>query len=145
MNLTTQKYKYDCWVAAIYNMLQQSNINIDYFDLKNNLVTTTLWWTFPKNIEKFLKKYKDINFKISVILVSSNSFYNNEEDYGHYINIIWFKNNKYTIFYPWDGLFYELSKSKFNRIMSNVLVWKKYRYNNIIFWKNIDEYNNSSK
>ncbi len=140
MKLITQKYKYDCWVAAVYNLLKQSNIDIDYFELEKYLSTTTLWWTIPKNIEDFLTKYNNIDFKISVILVSSDIFYDNNEDYGHYVNIIWFKNNKYKIFDPWDWLYYELYYDELKKSMLNVLVWKKSRYNNIFFWKDISKY-----
>jgi len=136
MNLVKQKYKYDCWVAAVYNLLKLSNIDYDYSQLKIDLNTTSIWWTFPKNIQTFLSKYNLVNFDYSIILVSSDKFYSDDnQDYWHYVNIIWFENDKYKIFDPWDWLYYQLSIWELKRVSENVLVWKNTRFNNITFWK----------
>lgn len=129
-----QKYKYDCWVAWVYNLLKSVNIDFDYLDLKKELNTTTLWWTIPKNIDNFLINnwYYNLDFKISLVLVSSDKFYSsNEEDYWHYINIINICNNIYKVFDPWDWRYYYIEKSKLINMTLNVLVWPKFRYNKV--------------
>ncbi|MDP2091143.1 MAG: hypothetical protein Q8K30_06125 [Candidatus Gracilibacteria bacterium] len=129
-----QKYKYDCGVAGVYNLLKSVNIDFDYLDLKKELNTTTLWGTIPKNIDNFLinNGYYNLDFKISLVLVSSDKFYSsNEEDYGHYINIINICNNIYKVFDPWDGRYYYIEKSKLINMTLNVLVGPKFRYNKV--------------
>lgn len=100
------------------------------------LKTTTLWWTFPKNIDEFLLKYKESDFKIWVALVSADKFYLENEDYWHYVNIIWYEDGKYTIFDPWDWIYYEIPEKDFYESMLNVLVGWKNRFFNVKYWKN---------
>lgn len=135
LELLSQKYTYDCWVAAIHNLLKSANIEYDYFELMKALKTTTLWWTFPKNIDEFLLKYKESDFKIWVALVSADKFYLENEDYWHYVNIIWYEDGKYTIFDPWDWIYYEISEKDFNETTLGVLVWWKKRFFNVKYWK----------
>lgn len=57
-NFISQKYKYDCGVASVYNILKINNINVQYHILLKELNTTTLWGTSPKKITEILNKYQ---------------------------------------------------------------------------------------
>lgn len=139
MEFKKQKHQYDCGVAATFNLLSNSWIEISYQELEKLLQTTTLWGTFPKNIDDTLKSYfSNKNFKIWILLIDWNKFYNDNIDYWHYINIIWFQKGKYKIFDPYDWRYYLLNKKDILDISKNVLVWKKTRYNDIILWNSFD-------
>lgn len=134
-----QKYKYDCWVAATFNMLRNSWINLDYHELEKMLQTTKLWWTFPKNIIEFLKNnFFDVDLKNGILLIDSHKFYNDNIDYGHYVNIAWIVDWKYKIFDPYDGQTHFLTKKEILNVSKNVLVWKTKRFDNIILGNTFD-------
>lgn len=132
-----QKYKYDCWVSALINLLKSKNIDFDYFLLMKELKTTWFWGTKPEKILELLEN-KDIKYdllfdikKPLLILVDQFKFYNEEEniDYWHYIyytgNI---KNNLLEIFDPRDwNIIYKSQKFILESTLE-VLVWKKRRF-----------------
>ncbi len=134
---TKQKYKYDCWVSALINLLKSKNIDFDYFLLMKELKTTWFWWTKPEKIVEFFENNNieyNLLFNIKtplLILVDQFKFYNDGEkiDYWHYIyytgNI---KNNLLEIFDPRDWTIIYKSQESILESTLEVLVWKKKRF-----------------
>lgn len=134
-----QRYKYDCWVSAVFNFIKYNNLKIEleYFNLLKNLKTTWFWWTKPEKIIEFLEnnniKSKS-NFDLTksmIILVDQVKFYNDWEslDYWHYVYYTGnYKNNLMEIFDPWDWKIIYKNKEDLSKSTLDVLVWKKRRY-----------------
>lgn len=139
MELRMQKYKYDCWVAAMYNLLQKNEILMDYKELEKSLKTTKLWGTIPQNLDIFIQNiFQNSHPIFGILLVDGKKFYNDDEDYGHYVNIISQKDEKYEFFDPYDGKKHFFTLEEIKYLSQNVLVWKTTRYNGIIFWNTFD-------
>lgn len=136
-----QLYKYDCWVASLYNLLSIRKIDVNYRELMKSLGTTTLWWTKPEKILEYLEKIwikYSLSFSLihpSLILVDDKIFYDDgtitkENSYWHYIMYTWnHKWNLLEIFDPREWKIFDYQFEKLLKATKNVLVWKSKRYN----------------